>query len=207
MVKEDEPPIVTKIADSAKKAGNVVKQWWVLTTKDKRPPPNPERLIAVKDLPLYEDDERNVARQQQYVFVEDDPLPLQREFATVRKSFEREYQRIAEQFQFVDKTVQKSKSALIKTKTYVDEEWTVLPKAAAITVGGMAGFVLGLKRGVIGRSFTTAIGLATMAAFCYPYETVDVVRTGIAHSETAWERFKSSPEPPPEPKVDLSPPK
>ncbi|VDO38432.1 unnamed protein product [Haemonchus placei] len=138
-------------------------------------------------LPLYEDDERNVARQQQYVFVEDDPLPLQREFATVRKSFEREYQRIAEQFQIVDKTVQKSK----KTKTYVDEEWTVLPKAAAITVGGMAGFVLGLKRGVIGRSFTTAVGLATMAAFCYPYETVDVVRTGIAHSETAWERFKS----------------
>ncbi|PIO59976.1 hypothetical protein TELCIR_18544, partial [Teladorsagia circumcincta] len=152
---------------------------------------------------LYEDD----GQQKQYVFVEEDPLPLQREFATVRKAFETEYDRIAEQFQFVDKTVKKSKDALIKTKTYVDEEWTVLPKAAAITVGGMAGFVLGLRRGIIGRSFTTAVGLATMAAFCYPYETVDVVRTGIAHSESAWEQFRSSPEPPQKLKVDLSPPK
>ncbi|KAK6043439.1 hypothetical protein COOONC_19056, partial [Cooperia oncophora] len=138
-------------------------------------------------LPLYEED----LPPREYVFVEEEPLPLQREFATIRKSFQAEYNRVAEQFQFVDKTVQKSKNALIKTKTYVDEEWTVLPKAAAITVGGMAGFVLGLKRGFIGRTFTTAVGLATMTAFCYPYETVDVVRTGIAHSESAWEQFRS----------------
>ncbi|KAK6024532.1 hypothetical protein OSTOST_09656 [Ostertagia ostertagi] len=203
MVKEDEPPIVTKIADASRKAGNIVKQWWLLTTSDKRPAPDPDRLIKVKQLPLYEDD----GQKKQYVFIEEDPLPLQREFATVRKAFETEYDRVAEQFQFVDKTVQKSKDALIKTKTYVDEEWTVLPKAAAITVGGMAGFVLGLKRGIIGRSFTTAVGLATMAAFCYPYETVDVVRTGIAHSESAWDRFRNSPEPPQKLKVDLSPPK
>ncbi|KAK6052029.1 hypothetical protein COOONC_10466, partial [Cooperia oncophora] len=112
-------------------------------------------------LPLYEED----LPPREYVFVEEEPLPLQREFATIRKSFQAEYNRVAEQFQFVDKTVQKSKNALIKTKTYVDEEWTVLPKAAAITVGGMAGFVLGLKRGFIGRTFTTAVGLATMTAF------------------------------------------
>ncbi|KAK5986953.1 MICOS complex subunit [Trichostrongylus colubriformis] len=202
MVKEDEPPIVTRIADASKKAKDVVKQWWQLTTSDKRPVPDPSKLVKVKQLPLYGDD----MPQKQYVFVEEDPLPLQREFATIRKTFGTEYDRIAEQFQMVDKTVQKSKEALIKTKRYVDEEWTVLPKAAAITVGGMAGFVLGLRRGLIGRSLTTAVGLATMAAFCYPYETVDVVRTGIAHSESAWERFTSSPEPP-KLKVDLSPPK
>ncbi|EYC36193.1 hypothetical protein Y032_0924g3057 [Ancylostoma ceylanicum] len=45
-------------------------------------------------------------------------------------------------------------------------------------------------RGVIGRTFSTALGLATMAAFCYPHETVDVVRTGIAHSQMTWERFQ-----------------
>lgn len=204
MVKEDEPPIVSEIASASKKVTNVVKQWWHLTTADKKPAPNPENLVKVKQLPLYPED----AQERSYKFVPEDPLPLQREFATIRKTFGTEFSRVAEQFDFVDRTAEKTKNLLTKTKRYVDEEWTVLPKAAAITVGGMAGFVLGLRRGVIGRSFSTAIGLATMAAFCYPYETVDVIRTGVAHSESAWERFRSSPEPPKkESHVDLSPPK
>lgn len=29
-----------------------------------------------------------------------------------------------------------------------------------------------------------------MAAFCYPHEAVDVVRTGVAHSEQAWHNFQ-----------------
>ena len=47
-----------------------------------------------------------------------------------------------------------------------------------------------IRRGAFGRLLATSTGLATMAAFCYPHETVDVVRTGIAHSEQAWEAFK-----------------
>ncbi|KAJ1363612.1 MICOS complex subunit MIC27 [Parelaphostrongylus tenuis] len=89
---------------------------------------------------------------------------------------------------------------LLKTKTYLETEWTVLPKAAAITVGGMAGFVLGLKRGYIGRTLYTGLGLATMGAFCYPYETVDLVREGIGYSQRAWEQFQNPPLPPPKPK-------
>lgn len=38
---------------------------------------------------------------------------------------------------------------LTEVNRYVNEEWTVIPKAAAITVGGMAGFVLGLKRSAL----------------------------------------------------------
>ncbi|WKY11241.1 hypothetical protein Q1695_003089 [Nippostrongylus brasiliensis] len=203
MVKEDEPPIVSRISDATSKATNVIKQWWNLTTTEKSPEPNPANLVKIKELPLYPDEHN----QPSYKFVPEDPLPFQRQFATIRRTFGTEYGRVVEKFNFVDKTVEKSKDIFKKTKTYVDEEWTVLPKAAAITVGGMAGFVLGLKRGFIGRSFTTAVGLATMAAFCYPYETVDVIRTGIAHSESAWERFQNSPEPPQKSKVDLSPPK
>lgn len=65
-----------------------------------------------------------------------------------------------------------------------------MPKAAAITVGGMAGFVLGLKRYGI-RKFVYALGgLTTMAAFCYPSETIDIVRTGAAHAQRTYEDFK-----------------
>lgn len=73
----------------------------------------------------------------------------------------------------------------------------------------MAGFVLGLKRsvrdfhnfsyvplimaycrGFVGRILTTTTGLLTMAAFCYPHETVDIVRTGIAHTQQKWHEFQ-----------------
>ncbi|KAK6755848.1 hypothetical protein RB195_014314 [Necator americanus] len=202
MAKED-PPLVDRISDASKKATNVLAQWWNLATADNRPPSNPEDLVPIKQLPIYGEDES----PKQYKFVMEEPLPLQREFATVRKAFTTEYERVAGRFKTVDKTLTKSKEMLSKTKSYLDNEWTVLPKAAAITVGGMAGFVLGMKRGIPGRTFSTGLGLVTMAAFCYPHETVDVVRVGIAHSKSAWERFQESPEPPKKSEIDLSPPK
>ncbi|KAL6742479.1 hypothetical protein ANCDUO_01406 [Ancylostoma duodenale] len=199
----EDPPLVDRISDASKKATNALTKWWNAATAENRPPANPEKMVSIKQLPIYSENDEH----QQYKFVVEEPLPLQREFATVRQAFSTEYERFSSRFKAVDRTVTKSKDMLSKTKTYLEDEWTVLPKAAAITVGGMAGFVLGLKRGVIGRTFSTALGLATMAAFCYPHETVDVVRTGIAHSEMAWERFQESPEPPKKSKIDLSPPK
>ncbi|VDO78538.1 unnamed protein product [Heligmosomoides polygyrus] len=163
------------------------------------PPVSPPPPL-ISALPLYPED----AQERSYKFVPEDPLPLQREFATIRKTFGTEFSRVAVRLGLPCWLTLVAQKCLVKTLLlYVDEEWTVLPKAAAITVGGMAGFVLGLRRGVIGRSFSTAIGLATMAAFCYPYETVDVIRTGVAHSESAWERFRSCMSF----HVDLSPPK
>ncbi|KAE9421574.1 hypothetical protein Angca_004762 [Angiostrongylus cantonensis] len=189
----DDPSIVERISDTSKKVGNVIRQWWSLTTADKRPPTSPKRLVTVEQLPIYPDDDK----EPSYKFVMEDPLPLQREISTLRKAYAAEYQRISEQFEIVGKTVEKSKDLLSKAKSYVETEWTVLPKAAAITVGGMAGFVLGLKRqGYIGRTLYTAFGLATMGAFCYPYETVDVVREGIRYWGHAWEQFQNPPQPP-----------
>ncbi|VDM80117.1 unnamed protein product [Strongylus vulgaris] len=137
-----DPALVDRISDASKKATNAIGDWWNRVTTDNRPPTNPENLVPVKNLPIYEE----IDSQKQYKFVVEEPLPLQREFATIRHAFAREYERLSSRFQRVDNTVSKSKDAISKTKTYLENEWTVLPKAAAITVGGMAGFVLGLKR-------------------------------------------------------------
>uniref|UniRef100_A0A0N5B1B7 MICOS complex subunit n=1 Tax=Syphacia muris TaxID=451379 RepID=A0A0N5B1B7_9BILA len=79
----------------------------------------------------------------------------------------------------------------------IREEWTTVPKGMAILMGGMAGYILGIRRLVsfLRRWFYSFTGLATMAAFCYPEETAHFFRTGIAHSKMAWENFKESPEP------------
>uniref|UniRef100_A0A0M3J2G3 MICOS complex subunit n=1 Tax=Anisakis simplex TaxID=6269 RepID=A0A0M3J2G3_ANISI len=83
----------------------------------------------------------------------------------------------------------------------------LLPKAAAITMGGLAGFVLSLKRSGFRRVVYPTAGLLTMAAFCYPHETVHIIRTGIAHTQMAWYNFRESPEPTEPAKHDFSPPK
>jgi hypothetical protein len=60
-----------------------------------------------------------------------------------------------------------SKRLFLATDEYLRNEWTVLPKAAAITIGGLAGFVLGLRRYGIRKFIYAGTGLVTMAAFCY----------------------------------------
>uniref|UniRef100_A0A1I7ZD01 MICOS complex subunit n=1 Tax=Steinernema glaseri TaxID=37863 RepID=A0A1I7ZD01_9BILA len=162
------------------------RKWWALTTADRHPKADPKNLKTVADLPIYAEDEK----KPEYKFVEEDPLPLQTEFASIRYAFRDQYDLLTARFQTVEKATRCVKRTICKTDEYLRNEWTVLPKAAAITVGGLAGFVLGLKHGAIRRTLYTATGLTTMAAFCYPNETVDFVRTGIAHSEQAWEQFQ-----------------
>jgi len=61
---------------------------------------------------------------------------------------------------------------------------------AAISLGGMGGYVYGRRKGIIKKYFYTSIGLLVMTAFCYPNETIRVVRTGFEHSKMTWEEFK-----------------
>uniref|UniRef100_A0A1I7X473 MICOS complex subunit n=1 Tax=Heterorhabditis bacteriophora TaxID=37862 RepID=A0A1I7X473_HETBA len=190
MTVEDEP-LVSKISQAKEKVGNVFSQWWTLTTAEKMPSPDARNLTTIKDvcnfiLPVYAED----APKNIYNVVEDEPLPLQREFATVRKAFNTECERFKSRCTIIDKALTKTKSTVNNVNHYVYEEWTVLPKAAVITIGGMAGFVLGLKKGRIVRILTSSTGMLTMATFCYPHEAVDVIRTGIHHTEHVWQKFQ-----------------
>ncbi|VDN30544.1 unnamed protein product [Cylicostephanus goldi] len=137
-----EPAIIDRISDASRKATNAIGDWWHRVSAENRPPANPADLVPVKSLPIYNDPKP----EKRYKFVVEEPLPLQNGISHLRHAFETEYERLASRFRTVDKTVSKSKVALTKTKNYLEDEWTVLPKAAAITIGGMAGFVLGLKR-------------------------------------------------------------
>lgn len=196
-------PIVSSISNATDQVTNAFGQFWQLVTSSNRKTTGTDsKVVKISELPLYAEDNAPIKQK----FIPEEPLPLQREFATIRVACEEEYARVAERFKVVDCAVTQTKKGAAKCQQYLTDEWTALPKAAAITVGGMAGFVLGLKRGPVGRLLTTTIGLATMTAFCYPVETVDVCKTGKAHAEQAWNNFQESP-PTSEAKSSLSPPK
>ncbi|CAJ0937091.1 unnamed protein product, partial [Mesorhabditis belari] len=179
-----------------------IKQWWGLVTSDRHPKADPSRLVSVAELPIYAEDKKS-----QLYFIESEPLPLQREFSTIRRAWQEEYNRVAERFSLIDHAVTGVQNTAFKVQRYVEDEWSVIPKAGAITLGGMAGLVLGMRRGAFGRIFTSATGMATMTAFCYPKETVDLIRGGLASVRSEWTDFQKSPHPPNEKKPDLSPPK
>uniref|UniRef100_A0A914YXA2 MICOS complex subunit n=1 Tax=Panagrolaimus superbus TaxID=310955 RepID=A0A914YXA2_9BILA len=178
----DTEPLVTKIK-------NFGKSVFTLATAEKRSAELPPQLVAIKDLPIYNEKDKSI----DYKFVEKEKLPLEHEFTTIRYAILDSYELFAQRFAIVDKALTKTKNAVVATDDYIRNEWTVLPKAAAITIGGMAGFVLGLRRYGIRKFIYSAGGLGTMAAFCYPNETVDIVRTGVAHAKRTYEDFKKSP--------------
>ncbi|VDD85117.1 unnamed protein product [Enterobius vermicularis] len=79
----------------------------------------------------------------------------------------------------------------------IKEEWTTVPKAMAIIMGGMAGYILGMRRSTFRRWFYSVAGLSTMAAFCYPNETVALAHRTAERGKVAWTNFKLSPIPSP----------
>ncbi|CAK5080721.1 unnamed protein product [Meloidogyne enterolobii] len=91
----------------------------------------------------------------------------------------------------VTKTLEPVKDVASATEDFIRKENTELfPKLAAISLGGMGGYVYGRRKGFIKKYFYTSIGLLVMTAFCYPNETIRVVRTGFEHSKMTWEEFK-----------------
>uniref|UniRef100_A0A158Q6M0 MICOS complex subunit n=1 Tax=Dracunculus medinensis TaxID=318479 RepID=A0A158Q6M0_DRAME len=119
-------------------------------------------------LPVYSED-----YPRTYKFIEDQPLFLQNQISAIRKIVTQEYDA---RFEGVDKTAKKAMKTMPLNKAF-QEEWSIIPKAAAITIGGLA-------------VLYTGVGLLSMAAFCYPNETVAIVRTGVTHSRIYWQNFK-----------------
>uniref|UniRef100_A0AC35U3P5 MICOS complex subunit n=1 Tax=Rhabditophanes sp. KR3021 TaxID=114890 RepID=A0AC35U3P5_9BILA len=175
------------VIDSVKsKAGDFYKQWVRLSSTEGKAP---QKLTIIEELPFYPEPRK---RFEGYTFVEESPYPLQKEFATIRYAARDQYSLISERFETVDKFGKCCKKHYSNTKAYLSQEGTIIPKAAAISLGGIAGFILGVKRYGIRRFVYAGGAIATMTAFCYPDESVQVVKTGYYHGQSALERMRSS---------------
>uniref|UniRef100_A0A0N4ZWH4 MICOS complex subunit n=1 Tax=Parastrongyloides trichosuri TaxID=131310 RepID=A0A0N4ZWH4_PARTI len=161
------------------------KQWVTLSTTENKAPIN---LTTIEDLPLYSD--KKDVDLSKYTFVEEGPKMFQKPISVVRYALVDQYSLLEERVEIVRKFSRCVKKHYNNTKEYIEKEGTLIPKAAAITIGGLAGFILGVKRYGIRKFVYAGIGIGGMTAFCYPERTVDVVRTGYYHSLNAIEMFK-----------------
>ncbi|VDN84716.1 unnamed protein product [Brugia pahangi] len=196
-------------------------RWWTAVSADKQPKPNPARMVTVQEvllkkineymlealqLPIYSDE------KPYYKEVEELPMPIQKEMALLRraalrrfgdfgilfmaKRLQDSYLNVEEKSKKVFNSAQEELCLIAEFQRFLQEDYGLLPKAAAITIGGLTGFFLGMKKSVFRRFLYSGMGLLTMTAFCYPYEAIAVTRTAFEHGKMTWDNFVRSPEPP-----------
>lgn len=85
----------------------------------------------------------------------------------------------------IQETTDKAKSTYAVAKahtldflTYIQEDASVLPRAAIITVSGLGGIVAGYRGGVVKKTVLAAGAMTAAAAVCYPREATDISKYG-----------------------------
>ncbi|VDN85505.1 unnamed protein product [Brugia pahangi] len=125
-------------------------------------------------------------------------MPIQKEMALLRRAALRRFgdfgilfmaKRLQDSYLNVEEKSKKVFNSAQEFQRFLQEDYGLLPKAAAITIGGLTGFFLGMKKSVFRRFLYSGMGLLTMTAFCYPYEAIAVTRTAFEHGKMTWDNF------------------
>lgn len=131
-------------------------------------------LPKANELPIY----KCLDDHDYYKVVQTPPTSLERGISHVRKSLKvyvGSLQNVKEQCKDVYETgVAHSKS----TYDFITDEDNTLPRAAAITVGGLTGLLLGVRGGIFKKVFYSGTGMAIVAAVCYPKQFADYSQCG-----------------------------
>ncbi|KAL7078977.1 hypothetical protein ACQ4LE_001047 [Meloidogyne hapla] len=152
-----------------------------------------ENILTVEELPIYA---IKVEKSQECYSTEHKPIFGEEYFRQLRLATNNFFGIAEFNLSKVTKTLEPVKEVANATEDFIrNENNELFPKLAAISLGGMAGFVFGMKNGIIKKYFYSLGGLLTMTAFCYPNETIRIIRTGFEHSKMTWEEFKKSPDP------------
>ncbi|CAG9533196.1 unnamed protein product [Cercopithifilaria johnstoni] len=188
------------MSDTLENIKSFIVRWWTAVNTDRRPKPNPARMVTVQELPMYPDE------TPYYKEVEQLPTPIQKEMALLRRAALQRFGDLGESYQNAEEKSKKVLNSVQEFRQFLQEDYGVLPKAAAITIGGFTGFFLGMRKSVFRQFLYSGMGLLTMTAFCYPYEAIAVTRTAIEHAKIAWDDFVRSPEPHVYSRADEPPP-
>uniref|UniRef100_A0A0R3RQU4 MICOS complex subunit n=1 Tax=Elaeophora elaphi TaxID=1147741 RepID=A0A0R3RQU4_9BILA len=196
-----------KIIDTMENVKSSIVRWWMAVSTDKRPKPNPARMVTVQELPMYPDE------TPYYKEVQELPVPIEKEMALLRRAALQRLGDLGESYLNVEEKSKKVLNSVQEFRRFLQEDYGLLPKAAAITIGGLTGFFLGMRKlvpdivlnlesqGVSGqqlrivqkslfrRLLYSGMGLLTMTAFCYPYEAIAVTRIAVEHGKVAWDDF------------------
>ncbi|XP_014287946.1 uncharacterized protein Mic26-27 isoform X2 [Halyomorpha halys] len=135
-------------------------------------------LVRPGDLPLYGDDKQCSHCLQKKASADsiEDKGVLEETITCVRK----ELWLLMDQTKVIKGELAEALSHVIGSANeglhFLRKEENFAPRMGAIGIGGLTGFVYGLRKGMFRRLLYTTIGAGTMAALCYPREAQEYSR-------------------------------
>ncbi|XP_059608387.1 MICOS complex subunit Mic27 [Phlebotomus argentipes] len=84
--------------------------------------------------------------------------------------------------QFAD-AYEHAKDQTIFIRNYLNEEQNTIPRIGAVAIGGLTGFIFGLRGGIFRRLFYGSIGAGAIAAVCYPKEAEKVTQEALTEAK------------------------
>lgn len=66
---------------------------------------------------------------------------------------------------------------------YLAEEENTTPKYGAIAIGGLAGYIFGLRGGLFRRAVYSTVGALGMASICYPKEAAQYYQLSVLEAK------------------------
>ncbi|KAI4466085.1 micos complex subunit mic26 / mic27 family member [Holotrichia oblita] len=123
------------------------------------------------ELPIYTPDSpQEVTRATKTVR---EPGAIEKQIGVIRREITSLTSQIKELQYMAENFYSDGKAQLDWLIDYLQEEDNTVPRAGAIAIGGLAGFILGLRGGFFRRLLFTSTGALGMAAICYPNEAAE----------------------------------
>ncbi|XP_044266640.1 uncharacterized protein LOC123012652 isoform X1 [Tribolium madens] len=135
-------------------------------------------LCRPSDLPIYVPDPPPVPKDAEPTV----PSYLENGFATVREQVTNVYKEVKAYQRVGMDYLEQSKDNAEWLLKYLRQEDNTTPKAGAIAIGGLTGFIFGLRGRFFKRTLYTATGALGMAAVCYPKEASEYSQIAIAEA-------------------------
>ncbi|GAB0100292.1 MICOS complex subunit [Sergentomyia squamirostris] len=79
----------------------------------------------------------------------------------------------------IGETYEKVKQETLFIRNYLNEEQNTIPRIGAVAIGGLTGFIFGLRGGIVRRLFYGSLGAGAIAAVCYPKEAERLSQQGL----------------------------
>ncbi|KAK3883234.1 hypothetical protein Pcinc_012435 [Petrolisthes cinctipes] len=130
------------------------------------------RLVRPTDLPIYENPEEVL----DFEYHGHERTALEENIGVVRKEVEGVLESTRAARERVGQIYETSKAHSMATVDYITDEENVMPRAGAITIGGLAGLIIGARRrgSLVKKVLYTSTGVATAASLCYPRQAYQV---------------------------------
>lgn len=83
----------------------------------------------------------------------------------------------------LDEYIKTGRNQVKSIVDYLNEPDNTAPRIGAVAIGGLSGFVLGLRGGFIRRVLYTGIGAGAIASICYPKEAGVYAQHGVVEAK------------------------